>query len=114
VVRFFERTIITKIARLVGGSGGSGGQDYINARVMLANPTSKTEAVHSAAEANLRKDNVDLLRGTQYGHDVSGGAALENRVPAIAQIAGYDDPNKDVRFNDQDRAWFGAINALVV
>jgi hypothetical protein len=49
VVGFFERALVAKIARLVGGSGGAGGQDYINTRVMLANPTGKTEAVHSAA-----------------------------------------------------------------
>jgi hypothetical protein len=114
VVRLFERTIIAKIARLVGSSGGSGGQDYIDARVMLANPTSKTEAVHFAAQPNLRKDNIDLLPGTEYGHDVGGGDALENLVSAVAQIAGYDHPDEDVGLNDQNSAWYSAVSALVI
>ena len=81
---------------------------------MLANPTSKTEAVHSAAQPNLAKDNVDLLPGTEYGHDVGGGDALENLVPAVAQMACYDHPNKDVGLHDQNRAWYSAVSALVV
>src|SRR5205823_1406307 len=114
LVGFFERTIVTEITCLVGSSASSGGQDHINIRVMLASPTSKTKAIHSAAQPNFRKDNVDLLPGTQYGHDVSGGDALENLVSAIAEIACNDHPDQDVGFHDENRAWYSAVSALVV
>ncbi len=81
---------------------------------MLANPTSKTEAVHSAAQPNLRKDDVDLLPGTEYGRDVGGCDTPENPVPAVAQIACDDHPNQDVGLHDQNSAWYSAVSALVV
>jgi hypothetical protein len=65
MIRLFERAIVTKVARLVGRSRGARSQDYVNIRVMLANPTGETETVHSAAQSSLRKDYVDLLSGTQ-------------------------------------------------
>jgi len=103
-VWLFERTIITEVARLVGRSDGAGSQDYINVRVMLANPAGNTETVHLAAQPHLRKDHVDLLPGTKYGHNVSSCDALENLVAAVAQIASDDHPDKDVGLDDQNRA----------
>ena len=114
MIRFFERTIIAKIARLVGSPVGSGGQDDINARVMLANPARKTEAVHSAPQPHLGKDHVDLLPGTEYGHDVCGCDTLENPVSAVAQIACNNHPNQDVELHDQYRAWGSVLSALVI
>jgi hypothetical protein len=114
MIRFFERAIFTKVARLVGRSGGSASQDYINIRVMLTNPTGKTEAIRLAAQPHLRKNNVDLLSGTQYGHDVSGRDALENLVSAVAQIACDDRPDQDVGFHDQNSAWCSAVTALII
>ena len=100
MVRFLERPIIAKLARLVGSSGRSGGQDYIDTRVILVDPTGKTKAIHAAVETNLRKDNVDFLPGIQDGHDVGGGDALQNPVSAVAQIACNDHPVEDVGFDD--------------
>ena len=114
MIRFFERAIFTKVARLVGRSGGSASQDYVNIGVMLTNPPGKTEAIRLAAQPNLRKDNVDLLSGTQYGHNVSGRDALENLVSAVAQIACNDRPDQDVGLNDQNYAWCSAVSALVI
>jgi predicted metal-binding protein len=114
MIRFFERAIVTKVARLVGCSGGSGSQDYVNVRVMRTNPVGETETIHLAAQPNLRKDNVDRLSGTQHGHNVSGRDALENLVSAVAQIAGDDHPDQDVGLHDQNRAWWRAVSALVI
>jgi hypothetical protein len=114
MIRFFERAIVTKVARLVGRSGGSGSQDYVNVRMMRTNPTGKTETIHLAAQPNLRKDNIDLLSGTQYGDDVSGRDTLENLVSAVAQIAGDDHPNQDVGLHDQNAVWSCAVSALVI
>jgi hypothetical protein len=100
MVRFFERPIIAKLARLVGSAGRSGGQNYIDPRVMLVDPTSKTKAIRAAIETNLRKDNVDFLPGIQDGDDVGGGDALQNPVSAVAQIACNDHPVENVGFDD--------------
>jgi hypothetical protein len=114
MIRFFERAIFTKVARLVGRSGGSASQDYVNIGVMLTNPTGKTEAIRLAAQPNLRKDNVDLLPGTQYGHDVSSCDALENLVSAVAEISRDDRPDQDVGFHDQNSAWCSAVSASII
>jgi hypothetical protein len=113
-VRLFERTIVTKVFRLVGRSGGSGSQDNVNARVMLANPTGETETVHLAAQPYLREDDVDCLSGTQHCHDVGGRDALENPISALAQIAGDDHPDQDVGLHDQYSARCRAVGALVI
>jgi len=53
MVRFFERSILTKIARFVGCSCGPCGQDYVDVGVVLANQPGETEAVHLAVQPNL-------------------------------------------------------------
>jgi hypothetical protein len=98
----------------VGRSGSSGSQDYVNLGVTRTNPTGETETIGLAAQPYLRKDNVDLPSGTQYGHDVSGGDAFENLVSAVAQITCDDHPDEDVGLHDDNRAWCSAVSALVI
>jgi hypothetical protein len=74
----------------------------------------ETETIGLAAQPYLRKDNVDLPSGTQYGHDVSGRDALENPVSAVAQIVGDNHPDQDVGLHDHNRAWCSAVSAFVV
>jgi hypothetical protein len=81
--------------------------------MMRTNPTGKTETIHLAAQPNFRKDNIDLLSGTQYGDDVSGRDALENLVSAVAQKARDDHADQDVGLHDQNGAQRCAISALL-
>ena len=114
MIGFFERTILAQTACLVGRPGGAGGQDYVNLRVMRANPAGKTKAIRLAAQPNLRKDNVDFMPRGQHGHDVSGCDAFENLIPALPQIAGDDHSDQDVGLHDHNRAWCGAVSDFVI
>ena len=80
---------------------------------MCANPMGETETVHSVRQLSLRKDDVDLLSGTQYGQNVSGRDALEHPISTVAQIACDGHPDQNVGFDEQNCAWCGVANAVV-
>jgi len=80
---------------------------------MLANPPGESETVHSAAQPSLRKNYVDLLSGDEYCFNVCGRDAFENPISTAAQIACDGQPDQDVRFDDQNCARCGVVNARV-
>jgi hypothetical protein len=86
MVRLFQRTLVAEVPHLLGSPRYSGGQDHIDVRLLLANPLSKTESVHAAAQLNLSKNNVNLLSGFEHGHCVISCDALNYFEAAIAQI----------------------------
>ena len=86
MVGFFERTILTKVARFVGRPTRAGSQYNVDVGVLLANTPGETETVYLPAQLDLCEDNVNLLSGPQYGHHVGRRDTFENRVSAVAQI----------------------------
>jgi hypothetical protein len=73
-----------------------------------------TEPALCLAQLNLCKNNVDLLSGLQHGQYVVGCDALNYLVSAIAQVVRYAHPDKNVGFQDKNRAWCNFVGASII
>jgi hypothetical protein len=111
MIGLFQWAVVAQIACLFGGSPYAGRQDYVNAGMVVAQPTGKAEAAQVSGQFYVRENNIDMPPGLQNGKHVARKAAFDHDIAAFAQIFGDYHSHQDLRLDDEDRKRSGLRTA---
>lgn len=80
-----------------------GGENYLNAGMMVSDPAHQTDPVHGARHIDVAEDEIDLCPAREDGNGLTCIGRLYNSIPGTPQKLGHSAADQDLVLNNQDR-----------
>jgi len=86
----------------MGGIDIAGSEHHVDTRVMVVDPASKTEPIHSSGHADIAEDNIDRYPSSEYRDRLRRIGRFDDRVARDPQILCNGAADKNLVLDNQN------------